>query len=151
MAYLICCKYPAHPPADGSSISKGSTDTVLVLTWRVSRCSSSLDPRIDVLLWSQDCCTFRHNHCTCHLQHCHRHFGIVAATYDSLISHRNICHWSTKTDTFPGHAWKILFKKVYRIIPIVRKSSFQNPWHYNFVQFLYIACLTVTTTHLSCR
>jgi hypothetical protein len=30
VAYLICCEYPAHPPADGSSNAKGSTDTVLV-------------------------------------------------------------------------------------------------------------------------
>ena len=30
MAYLICCEYPAHPPADGSSIAKGSADTALV-------------------------------------------------------------------------------------------------------------------------
>ena len=27
MAYLICCQYPAHPPADGSSTAKGSADT----------------------------------------------------------------------------------------------------------------------------
>ena len=27
MAHLICCEYPAHPPADGSSTAKGSADT----------------------------------------------------------------------------------------------------------------------------
>jgi len=43
MAYLICCEYPAHPPADGSSTAKGSADTVLVVTLRFARCSFPLD------------------------------------------------------------------------------------------------------------
>jgi hypothetical protein len=44
VAYLICCEYPAHPPADGSSTAKGSADTVLVSTLLFARCSSSLGP-----------------------------------------------------------------------------------------------------------
>jgi len=44
MAYLICCEYPAHPPADGSSTAKGSADTVLVVTLQFARCSFSVGP-----------------------------------------------------------------------------------------------------------
>jgi hypothetical protein len=50
MAYLIYCKYPARPPADGSSTAKGSADTGFGLTLRFALCSSSLDPRFDALL-----------------------------------------------------------------------------------------------------
>ena len=50
MAYLICCEYPAHPPAYGSSVAKGSADTVLVLTLQLDRCSSCYCPEFVVLL-----------------------------------------------------------------------------------------------------
>jgi len=50
MAYLICCEYPAHPSADGSSTAKGSADTVLVVTLRFARCPSCYCPEFDALL-----------------------------------------------------------------------------------------------------
>jgi hypothetical protein len=53
MAYLICCKYPAHPPADGSSISKGSARhcfgvnvtvcALLLLPWSLVRSLPQMD------------------------------------------------------------------------------------------------------------
>jgi hypothetical protein len=50
MAYPIYCKYSSHPAADGSSITKTSADTDLVLTLLFARCSSSLDPRFEWIL-----------------------------------------------------------------------------------------------------
>jgi hypothetical protein len=49
MVYPICCKYPANPPADGSSTPNVMDDTGLVLTLQFARCSSSLDTWVEVL------------------------------------------------------------------------------------------------------
>jgi hypothetical protein len=71
MAYLICCEYPAHPPADGSLIAKGSADTVLVVTLRFASCSSCYCPEFDALL-PKHIAVFTEllytsvNHYTCH-------------------------------------------------------------------------------------
>jgi len=35
MAYLICCEYAAHPPADGYSTARGTASPVLILTLRL--------------------------------------------------------------------------------------------------------------------
>jgi hypothetical protein len=66
MAYLICCKYPAHPPADGSSNAKGSADTILVSTIHFARSSSCRSPGFDVcsgwtLLFPLVCCIQWHD------------------------------------------------------------------------------------------
>jgi hypothetical protein len=50
MAYLICCEYPAHPPADGSSIAKGSADTALFVTLLFACCSFPFGPGF-VVCW----------------------------------------------------------------------------------------------------
>jgi hypothetical protein len=70
---------PVHPPADGFSVPTGSAAIVLVLTLRFACCSSSLDPRFEVLpLMDAVIARFLHlltYHCTCHLQHSHRHLS----------------------------------------------------------------------------
>jgi hypothetical protein len=48
MADPICCKYPAHPPADGPSNAKGSARHCFVLTILFERRSSYRGPGFEV-------------------------------------------------------------------------------------------------------
>jgi hypothetical protein len=53
MAYLICCEYPARPPADGSWQLEVQPTLFWFVTLRFARCSSCLGPCFVV------CCCFQ--------------------------------------------------------------------------------------------